>query len=130
MKLRGKRMTNQQIKFYVTDDERKQIELRAAQRYLKAPTFAKLSALGVELSAPEKIYVEKETVITNEIVKELEVVKSSISDDDLTLLEELDQRIAPNGFFTIDSEFQLKLKAMAQRFLAENQRTHTRDEDE
>lgn len=121
-------MTNQQIKFYVTDEEKKQIELRAAQRYLKAPTFAKLSALGVGVKAPDTIYVEK--VVTKEIEVVKEIVKPSISTNDLALLLELDQRIAPNGFFSIDSEFQLKIKEMAQRLLAENQRTHTIDEDE
>lgn len=115
-------MVNRQIKFYVTEEERKQIELRAAQRYLKAPTFAKLSALGVEISTPEKFYIEKEIIITNEVVKE--VFKPSISADDLALLEELDQRIQVSGYFKIDTEFQLKIKALARRFLSKNQHTN------
>lgn len=107
-------MPNEQIKFYVTPEEKLQIQKRAQERYLKAPTYAKLCALGVELAAPEKIYVPSEPI---EVIKEVEIKQNMLMDEDIKVLRELVSRINDAGYTKIDLEFQKEVKAMALRLL-------------
>lgn len=108
-------MSNEQIKFYVTPEEKLQIQKRAEERYLKAPTFAKLSALGVELVAPEKIYVPSEPV---EVIKEIEVIKSVLTDADRAFLNKLVHTISDTGYVpNLTMDLLKDIKILATRLL-------------
>lgn len=43
-------MTKDQVKFYVTEEERKRLEILANLRFMTVPTYAKLTALGLRFN--------------------------------------------------------------------------------
>lgn len=76
-------MAKNQVKLYVSDEEKKQLEYLAKINATNVSNYIRMRALGVEMTPPKEIYVVEE--------KEVEVVRTEIIQTPFTLTnDELD----------------------------------------
>lgn len=111
-------MTKDQVKFYVTEEERKRLEILANLRFMTVPTYAKLTALGVKIQQVKEIYTTPEK-ITYSHPEERIITGDSIilQKEDTDLLSELLQRSTQKGVIEYDATFNEQLQEMAERLL-------------
>lgn len=112
-------MKKDQVKFYVTEEERKRLEILAKLRFMTVPSYAKLTALGVKIQQVKEIYPAPET-ITYFQPKERFIMSDSIiklEKEDTELLTELLQRSTQKGIIEYDAIFNEQLQEMAKRLL-------------
>lgn len=107
-------MKNEYIKFSVTAAEKLQIQKRAETLFLKPSTFSRMVALGVELKAPEIIYVQNEPA---EIIKEDVVSRDFLEPEEREILKQLVSIISDDGYMKLNTIFQKDLKVMTSRLL-------------
>ena len=114
-------MIKHQVKFYVTDDEKKRLETLAKLRFMTIPNYAKMTALGVQIRQVKEVYIESDskTVVYPQGEEGICMFDEilSLSEEDKSLLEELLQRSTGKGFIKYDTDFNERLQEMAKRLL-------------
>lgn len=112
-------MAKEQIKFYVTEDEKKRLDTLANLRFMTVPNYVKTTALGVQIRQVKEVFVEVE----KEVVIEKEVPVPSyretvIGDKEKDFFYEILNRIDDKGFMRIDVQFNKHLKDMVSNILS------------
>lgn len=91
-------MAKEQVKFYVTEDEKRRLEVLAKLRFMSVPTYAKVTALGVKIQQVKEVYVEQYRVNDERFFDGSETV---LSEEDKQVLEEVLQRSTKKGLSLI-----------------------------
>lgn len=91
-------MAKNQVKLYVSDEEKKQLEYLAKINATNVSNYIRMRALGVEMTPPKEIYVVEE--------KEVEVVRTEIiqtpftlTNDELAVIADFFSRYDENTHF-------------------------------
>ena len=56
-----------QVKFYVTDDEKKRLDTLAKLRFMTVPNYVRLNALGVQIRQVKEVFIESDTSLENKV---------------------------------------------------------------
>lgn len=107
-------MAKEQVKFYVTEDEKRRLEVLAKLRFMSVPTYAKVTALGVKIQQVKEVYVEQYRVNDERFFDGSETV---LSEEDKQVLEEVLQRSTKKGFIQYDAHFNERLQEVAERLV-------------
>ncbi|MBG9533938.1 hypothetical protein ABE48_22885 [Bacillus thuringiensis] len=99
-------MLKHQVKFYATDVEMERLHILAEMRFMKVPSYVKLTALGVQIRQP------KEIVVNNNL---------GLQEEDKTVLKEILERRQGNGYIAYDRGFNERLEQFAKRLLGEEE---------
>lgn len=100
-------MAKNQIKLYVSDEEKERLELLAKLNSTNVSNYVRMTSLGVRVRPPKEVYVPVE----------VEVGNGGLEEQDILVLQELLER--SNGvFITYDKEFNVRLTELAERLLA------------
>lgn len=104
------------IKFYVSDKEKRQLELLAEMNYTNVSNFVRMTALGVKIKPPKEIYIPVPEKVQERDEKSSE---KGLNEDDRKVLEELISRSSNDGYIKFDIEFNKRLQDLARRWLDE-----------
>lgn len=97
-------MTKEQIKLYVSEEEKERLELLAKMNSTSVSNYVRMTALGVRVRPPKEIPVIVE--------------KERLEEKDKLVLEELLERTqGKKDFITLDREFNMRLIAVTKRLL-------------
>lgn len=107
-------MTKEQVKFYVTEDEKRRLEVLAKLRFMTVPNYVKTTALGVQIRQVKEVYVEQYTLKEERIFDGSETI---VEDIDKEVLAEILERSTKKSFIQYDAEFNERLQSMAKRLL-------------
>lgn len=107
-------MGKQQIKFYVTENEKKRLEVLAKLRFMTVPNYVKVTALGVQIRQVQEVYVEQYAIPEERIYVENE---PALKQEDKALLQELLQRSTKKGYIQYDADFNERLQELAKRLI-------------
>lgn len=111
-------MTKEQVKFYVTEDEKNRLETLAKLRFMSIPTYAKITALGVQIRQVKEVYIKPEDFVYPEQKESLFTGNETmLGDEDKQVLVELLERSTKKGFIQYDANFNERLQEMATRLL-------------
>lgn len=97
-------MSKNQIKLYVSDEEKQRLELLAKMNSTNVSNYVRMTSLGVRVRPPKEIYVP---------------VENGLEEQDLLVLREILER--SNGstdYVAVDREFNARLISLAKRLLA------------
>lgn len=98
------KMAKEQIKLYVSEEEKERLELLAKMNSTTVSNYVRMTALGVRVRPPKEIPVVVE--------------KERLEDEDKLVLHELLERTqGKKDFITLDREFNTRLIALAGRLL-------------
>ncbi|MED2454981.1 hypothetical protein P4145_36880, partial [Bacillus thuringiensis] len=98
------KMAKEQIKLYVSEEEKERLELLAKMNSTTVSNYVRMTALGVRVRPPKEIPVVVE--------------KERLEDEDKLVLQELLERTqGKKDFITLDREFNTRLIALAGRLL-------------
>ena len=107
-------MAKHQVKFYVTDEEKKRLEVLANLRFMTVLNYVKVTALGVQIRQVQEVYVEQYAMPEERIYDGTETIVKS---EDKAVLKELLNRSNDKGFIRFDAAFNEQLIAVAKRLL-------------
>lgn len=96
-------MSKNQIKLYVSDEEKQRLELLAKMNSTNVSNYVRMTSLGVRVRPPKEIYVP---------------VENGLEEQDLLVLREILER--SNGstdYVAVDREFNARLIALAKRLV-------------
>lgn len=122
-------MSREQVKFYVSADEKKRLEILAKLRHMTVPAYAKTVALGVKIQQVKEIYVEQSTLEIIDTDKNSgAIVENAVNNNennDLIMLDdetkavftELLSRSNDAGYITLDLDFNNRLLNAVRRLL-------------
>lgn len=97
-------MSKEQVKLYVTDEEKERLELLASMNSTNVSNYVRMSALGVRVRPPKEIYVP--------------VPQKGLEDGDKkVLLELLERTQGKKDFITLDRDFNMRLIELAERLV-------------
>ncbi len=108
-------MAKEQVKFYVTEDEKRRLEVLAKLRFMSVPTYAKVTALGVKIQQVKETFVEYKTMDE----RLFDGSETIVGDEDKQVLEEIINRSTKKGFIQYDASFNERLQEMAKRLLGQ-----------
>lgn len=91
--------SNYQLKITVSGEEKKRIEQLAKLRYISVPQYIKLSALGVRVQQVKEVFTD------------------GLTDEDIAVLKEIQERSVREGYVKFDSGFSARLQELAKRLL-------------
>lgn len=97
-------MSKEQIKLYVSEEEKERLELLAKLNSTTVSNYVRMTALGVRVRPPKEIPV----IVEKERLEE---------EDKLVLHELLERTQGKKDFITLDREFNTRLIALAGRLL-------------
>ena len=103
-----------QVKFYVTDDEKKRLDTLAKLRFMTVPNYVRLNALGVQIRQVKEVFIVSDTSLENK-------VNLVLANEDKQLLNELIERSNGNHFIRLDTDFNERLLTLAKRLLVESE---------
>lgn len=96
-------MAKNQIKLYVSDEEKERLELLAKLNSTNVSNYVRMTSLGVRVRPPKEVYVPVEN--------------GGLEEQDILVLQELLDR--SNGvFISYEKEFNVRLTELAERLLA------------
>lgn len=102
-------MAKEQVKFYVTEDEKRRLDTLANLRFMSVPNYVKMIALGVRIQQVKEIYIEQQN-LENEL----------LSDENKAIFEELLSRASKTNdktYIRVDLEFNDRLVKAVQDVL-------------
>lgn len=114
-------MVKEQVKFYVTDEEKKRLDTLAKLRFMTVPNYVKTTALGVQIRQVKEVFIEKENEDFHYPETKERLIDNTdkfLDDEDKAVLEELLQRSSSKGFIQYDAMFNERLQQMATKLLA------------
>lgn len=97
-------MSKEQVKLYVTDEEKERLELLASMNSTNVSNYIRMSALGVRVRPPKEIYVPVP-------------LKGLEDGDKKVLLELLERTQGKKDFITLDRDFNMRLIELAEKLV-------------
>lgn len=107
-------MAKHQVKFYVSDEEKKRLEALANLRFMTIPNYVKVTALGVQIRQVQEIYVEQYAMPEERIYDGTEMI---VGAEEKAVLTDLLNRSNGKDFIRFDTAFNEQLIAVAKRLL-------------
>lgn len=118
-------MSKNQLKIYVSDEEKERLELLAKLNSTNLSNYIRMTSLGVRIRPPKEIpvLVEVEVPVEKIVEKLIEVEKPSkqLDEQDKALLEEIVERSIGNNFIRYDADFNARLITYAHKRLQEQE---------
>ena len=106
------------MKLYITDEEKRRLEILAKLRFTTVPNYIKMTALGVKIQQVKEVYIEQEEFKYPTKQEQLFSSDDVITSEEKAVLEELLNRSNNEGYIKYDLEFNKRLQDMAKRILA------------